>query len=351
MNDSDQLKLSRNLRLVVLGLCLAVSQTGSYGHPHQPAQAADGAAAAAEPPASAREIISGTGEFRYQFVPDKLVLPPQVKIRHGHGLCRDKQGRIYFAYEPQGVDSSTKCLVRFDPDGTGATLLGDNALAQGAPHGLSTQVDLNGSEVLYHANNNGTVSKTTLLGEILWAQRWGPQMGNYKPTDAIAAPGSDRLVVADGYGSSMLHLLKTADGIYAGKSWGGTGTKHGEFNTPHGLTYDPRRGMLLIADRGNQRLEYYSTNGVYHSTVQASAITAPCNADVQGDYVLVPDLNGPVVILDKENKAVSVIEVGKVLGDKGFKHPHDAIWLENGDIVVCTWNPGRLGYWKKVGAN
>jgi len=67
-----------------------------------------------------------------------------------------------------------------------------------------------------------------------------------------------------------------------------------------------------------------------------------------GDYVLVPNLDGPLVILDKENKVVSVIEVGKLLGGQGFKHPHDAIWLENGDIVVCTWNPGRLGYWRKL---
>lgn len=65
---------------------------------------------------------------------------------------------------------------------------------------------------------------------------------------------------------------------------------------------------------------------------------------------LVPDLNGPPVILDKENKVAAVIEVGKLPGHLGFKHSHDAIWLENGDIAVCTWNPGRLGYWRRVEA-
>ena len=24
--------------------------------------------------------------------------------------------------------------------------------------------------------------------------------------------------------------------------------------------------------------------------------------------------------------------------------------LANGDIVVCTWNPGRLGYWRRLPA-
>ena len=75
---------------------------------------------------------------------------------------------------------------------------------------------------------------------------------------------------------------------------------------PHGITYDPRRKLLLTADRGNKRLEYFTLNGLYHSTVEAPEITAPCNADVWGDYVLVPDLDGPLVILDKENKVISV---------------------------------------------
>ena len=41
---------------------------------------------------------------------------------------------------------------------------------------------------------------------------------------------------------------------------------------------------------------------------------------------------------------ISVIAVGLLLGAHGFLHPHDALWLANGDLAVCTWNPGRLGY-------
>jgi hypothetical protein len=62
----------------------------------------------------------------------------------------------------------------------------------------------------------------------------------------------------------------------------------------------------------------------------------------------VPDLDGSLVILDKNNQMISVIEVGKLLGAQGFRHPHDAIWLANGDIAVCTWNPGRLGCWRRL---
>lgn len=325
----------------------AAAFTG-HAHPHHHVDEAPFADAENMPPLEG-PVISGTGEFRYRYVPEKLVLPPEVKMRNGHGLCLDTQNNIYFTFEPEKVEEQTRCLVRFAPDGTAPVLLGsDNALAHGVPHGLNIYTDPAGQSVLYHANNDATVHKTALDGRILWTQKWSPQMGNYKPTDAVSPPAGDRVVVADGYGSSMVHELKAADGVYAGKSWGGLGSAHGEFNCPHGITFDPRRKLLLTADRGNKRLEYFTLNGFYHSTIEAKEITAPCNADIRGDHVLVPDLNGPLVILDKDNQVVSVIEVGKLLGARGFRHPHDAVWLANGDIAVCTWNPGRLAYWQKV---
>ena len=341
------------------GASLAAGAFHAHGHSHSHDHFHDtsfelAAAGPAAPPdyqpAPTGPIVSGAGDFRYQYIPEKLPLPAEVKMRHGHGLCHDADGNIYFTFEPEKVEADTRCLIRYAPDGTNPILLGpDNALAFGAPHGLN--IDLhNGKPALYHANNAATVHKTTLDGQILWTQKWPAQMGNYKPTDAVAPPASDRVLVADGYGSSMIHALKASDGVYAGKSWGGVGAGHGELNCPHGITYDPRRKLLLTADRGNRRLEYFNLNGSYHSSITAKEITAPCNADIRGDFVLVPDLDGPLIILDGDNRVVSVIEVGKLLGAQGFKHPHDAIWLPNGDIAVCTWNPGRIAYWQKLPA-
>ncbi len=336
--------------LLTFGICTTFASLLLQAHPHSgPSDGERSDLAALTSITNTTPIRSGSGAFRYEFVPTKLRLPASVRVRHGHGLCLDKEGHIYFSFEPEVIEAQTRCLVRFEPDGTGATLLGtNNDLAFGVPHGLKFHLEKDGRSVLYHAHNEATVHKTTLDGHILWTQKWSPQMGNYKPTDVLVPPGSDRLLVADGYGSSMIHALRTSDGIYAGKSWGGLGSAHGELNCPHGISFDPRRGLLLTADRGNKRLEYYDLNGFYQSTITAKEITAPCNADIQGDYLLVPDLDGPIVILDRDNQVISVIEVGKLLGYAGFKHPHDAIWLANGDIAVCTWNPGRLGYWKRV---
>ncbi len=340
MNRRDFLQSSASLAALAF-------TAPAHSHHHVDEAPFDATDSSARPASEA--IVSGTGAFRYQYVPEKLVLPAGVKMKNGHGLCLDTEGNIYFTFEPDSVDEQTRSLVKFAPDGTGAQLLGtDNALARGVPHGLNIHIEKDGQASLYHANNDATVHKTRLDGTIVWTQKWAPQMGNYKPTDAVAPPDTDRVLIADGYGSSMIHALKAADGVYAGKSWGGLGSAHGELNCPHGITYDARRKLLLTADRGNKRLEYFTPNGFYHSTIEAPEITAPCNADIRGEHVLVPDLNGPVVILDKDNVVVSVIEVGKLLGGRGFRHPHDAIWLANGDIAVCTWNPGRLGYWRRL---
>ncbi|MGD0537699.1 MAG: hypothetical protein ABSC03_08645 [Verrucomicrobiota bacterium] len=329
----------------------AAGGLAAHAHPHHHFPDHTFELAAADAPLPIGPIISGAGEFRYEYVPARLKLPPEVKMKNGHGLCRDTAGNIFFTFEPEAVEPDTRCLVRFNPDGTHPVLLGhDNALAQGVPHGLNIHIAPDGKAVLYHANNDATVHKTTLDGQVLWTQKWSAQMGHYKPTDAVVPPERERVVVADGYGSSMIHELNPADGIYAGKSWGGLGAAHGELNCPHGITYDPRRKLLLTADRGNKRLEYCTVNGSYHSTIEAKEITAPCNADIWGDHVLVPDLNGPLVILDKDNRVVSVIEAGKLLGAHGFAHPHDAIWLANGDIAACFWNPGRIAYWRRLPA-
>ena len=47
-------------------------------------------------------------------------------------------------------------------------------------------------------------------------------------------------------------------------------------------------------------------------------------------------------------QVVSVVNVSVLLAADNHKHPHDAIFLSNGDMVVASWAPGRLSYWKKL---
>ena len=61
---------------------------------------------------------------------------------------------------------------------------------------------------------------------------------------------------------------------------------------------------------------------------------------------IVADLNGPVAVLDNQHNVISVVNVSVLLAAEQQMHPHDAIFLANGDMVVATWAPGRVSYWK-----
>lgn len=323
--------------------------------------------------AQATRIIGGQGNFQYEYVPEKLALPSSVHMKNGHGLARDHQGNIYFTYESDSVDADTRALIRFDPDGTGAEVLGtDNTLAQGTPHGLRISYEADGV-YLYHSNNQATVHKTTLDGRILWSRNESSLWSNtsfwpFRPTDAVVPPAGARnrdLFVTDGYGQAFIHELTTARGAYTNSSFGGAGSSLSppRFNCPHGINYDPRRGLLVVADRANHRFMYLNFDGTFNSSVpMPDSVSLPCNIDFGFDasHALVPNLgsytdlgkaaNGTVAVLDESNRVVSVVEIAKLLGDQGHQHPHDAIFLANGDIVVCCWYPGRISYWRRLSA-
>jgi hypothetical protein len=47
-------------------------------------------------------------------------------------------------------------------------------------------------------------------------------------------------------------------------------------------------------------------------------------------------------------QVISVVNVSVLLAAEQHLHPHDAIILPSGDIVVVTWAPGRVSYWKHL---
>jgi len=108
--------------------------------------------------------------FQYQYMPDLLRLPSGASMLNGHGLAKDKNGNIYFTFQATSVDDRTRVLVRFNSDGTGGVLLGDdNRLAVGVPHGLRIRTESDGQQYLYHSNNDAIVHKTFLNGSLIWS--------------------------------------------------------------------------------------------------------------------------------------------------------------------------------------
>ena len=308
-------------------------------------------------------IIGGYGDFKYQYMPDRLQLPPGTELLNAHGLVLDpRDGGIILTYEPVHNSSDTHCMIHWSATGLDGKTFGPGpTLCAGTPHGLRLSIEA-GEFFLYHANNAQSLHKTTLDGTIVWALKGPPSADKRflpnKPTWFAAPPGSGRVYMADGYGSNYIHAY-TTDGTYTGYSFGGRGTGPGTFETCHSINWDERVGQLIVSDRENHRHQFFRVsndpaqppNATYVSQFTIKELQRPCNLRNAPDgsgVAVVPALEGPVGILNASNSLVSLVDVAGLLGKEGHLHPHDALLMPSGDLIVATWNPGKLSYWKRL---
>jgi hypothetical protein len=364
-----------------------MSEESQSSVPSQPAEAADhpsrrsflktvGAGAlvtaapaflGAEDKAGAKNPIIGEGEHTYEVIHGWGQLPDHVQWGETHGVAVDEAGLIYVKHRnkaPVPVDA----IVVFDPSGKYVRSFGKEY--HGGGHGIDIRKE-NGQEFLYLCDvTNRVVVKTTLTGEQVWKICYPIEAGVYQkvsqfsPTNVAFAPDGG-FYVADGYGSNYIHQYdKDARWV---RTWGGTGDGPGQMKTPHGIWLDDRPGRdpsLVVADRANGRLQYFTLDGKHLGFV--NEVSFPAHFDIRGSELLVPDLHARVTILDKDNKVVTHLgydpEWTKVVLD-GFKmrgtpdkwpagkfiHPHDACYDKSGNIFVVEWVPtGRVSLLKKV---
>lgn len=308
----------------------------------------------------AAPLMTGSGDARYRVEHDWLVPPEGIRWGDTHGLAQDSSGRIYVSHTVH-PDSATKhAIVVFDANGKFLTSWGERFAGGG--HGLDVRTEGN-AEFLYHCDvNRRRLAKTTLDGTLVWETgaplhaRLGDETlyaheGDWNPTNVAFHPDGD-IYVGDGYGKAFVHRF-SKDG-----EWKATltrpGSGKGETNCPHGLWLDTRgtEPVLAVADRGNRRIQYFSLDGKHLSFV-TDGMRQPCHFKTRGDLLLVPDLSSVVTILDKDNKVVAHLCDGDPTNLRGapreqfipgrFIHPHTAIWLADGSILVAEWVPiGRV---------
>ncbi len=313
--------------------------------------------------------VIGSGAHTYECVHDWLVPPAGLVWGDTHGLCQDREGFIYVAHTVHASSKRPEAVVVFDPAGRFVRAFG--AEFRAGAHGLDIRTEA-GTELLYHCDTaRSRVVKTSLTGDVLWTHGYPDEDPayagapiNFVPTNVAFAPNGD-FFVGDGYGSH--HMLKfSARGEFL-REISTPGQNDGEINNPHGQWVDTRgpEPVLIIADRGNRRLQTFSLDGQHLRTIKdESRLRMPCNFDIRGDLIVCPDLDSQVCLLDR-NYAV-VAQLGDGLAGNGpvgsrrkqtraeftpgqFICPHDAIFLQNGDILVAEWLPiGRLTLLRKV---
>jgi len=138
-----------------------------------------------------------------------------------------------------------------------------------------------------------------------------------------------------------------------------------QMNNPHGNMVDlrdPAKPILLVADRGHGRIVRYTLDDKPIDIIEGTR--QPCHFHELKGNVVVPDLSGPVHILDKDNKIVVSMGQADPEGPKNpprttqnradfvpgqFVNPHGAIFDHTGNIFVAEWvEIGRVTKLRKV---
>jgi hypothetical protein len=314
-------------------------------------------------------LVVGAGAHTYECIHDWLPAPEGLVWGDTHGLAQDSQGFIYVAHTVNASSMRPEAIVVYDAKGKFVRAFGEEL--RGGAHGLGLRKE-GGTEFLYHCDTvRCKVVKTTLTGEVVWSggypkedPAYGAKPIRYVPTNVAFAPNGD-FFVGDGYGSNRMLRFSGAGKFLGEVSTPGKGET--QLSNPHGQYVDLRgpEPVLVIADRGNRRLQTYTLGGQHLRTIKSDPLLRqPCHFDVRGDLMVCPDLDSQVCLLDKDYHVVAqlgdgIAENGKVGSRRGqsraeftpgkFITPHGAIFLNNGDILVAEWLPiGRLTLLRKI---
>ena len=322
---------------------------------------------------SAAQDVIGEGELKFKCKHHFPQLPDEFSWQTTHNVAVDPENNLYVIHEGRAELTSHPSIFVFDSQGKFIRSFG--AQFQGGGHGIEVRVE-DGTPFLYIAayQQVKSIAKLTLDGETVWQQYAPMKSGHYAageasnpekkwgrdrfmPTNFAFLPDGDFLL-ADGYGSFYIHHYDK-DGNWK-SSFGGEGKGEGRFHTPHGIWVDSRDEsdpQVVVADRANHTLQFFSLEGEYRKTV--SGFGLPANIDTNDELMLVPELVARVSLLDRNHNTIATVgdDRERVKADKKkdirkdekqwkqgkFVHPHDACFDLEGNLYVAEWvHSGRI---------
>ena len=327
-------------------------------------------------------IVLGTGDYQYEVTHDWARLPSKFTWQTTHNVAIDKDGFVYVIHEGRADQKDHPSIFVFDPKGKFVRAFGNQF--QGGGHGLEVRQE--GKEQFLYVTGYQhlkTFAKLDLKGETVW-QKYAPMVSGFYASGEATRPekvwGRNRFLptnfafhpdggffLADGYGAYQIHRFSKDDKWLS--AFGGQGKEDGKFNLPHGLWIDDRPGReasVVVADRANARLQWFSLDGKHLETM--TGFILPANLDTYKDLLLVPDLASRITLLDGKNKVITHLgqdpdwakamksakprmrETPEKWQAGRFVHPHDACFDQDGNIFVAEWvATGRISKLKHLG--
>lgn len=335
----------------------------------------------AQDKAGTKAPVIGEGAWKYEWTGDWGELPSSIKWGNTHNVVEDAQRNIYVHHTVYADSEIPDSMVVFDAKGKFIRSWGKEF--RGVAHGMWLRKE-GSDEFLYLTVNAAnpkmqpqpelpaTVLKTTLKGEIVWKVQGPPDIEAYhagangvtppyNPTNLAIAPNGD-VYVADGYGSYYVNRYNRK-GEYL-NTFGGRGSDPGLLREPHGIWMDMRTGspILTVADRRNHRLQRFTLDGKHIDFVEGFRL--PCHFHEQNGNVVIPDLQGRVTLVDKDNRVIEHLgdsnppaaggpirssKTRDVFTPGQFICPHGACFDHEGNIFVVEWvEIGRVTKLRKV---
>lgn len=327
-----------------------------------------------------KPVVIGFGEFQFSCNHRWCEVPRHIKWFNTHGVAIDRSGFVYVVHQGNAA-APCDTVVIFDPTGRYVRSFGKEFAGGG--HGIDIRRE-GKEEFIYLSDiHQRQIVKCDLQGEWVWRIRYPHQSGHYDsvdqfcPTNVAFAENGD-FYVADGYGSHLIHRYNNK-AVWQ-QTWGGEGTRPGQFATPHGLCVDTRRPsqpLLRVADRANARLQSFSLSGELQdvmgkddssegenkdsfNTKRLPGLSFPASIDIWENLLLIADMHGAVLMLDERDQLLANLggssewtrhilqqkemRTNPALWPAGkFIHPHDACFDQDGNLYVTEWLvPGRV---------
>ena len=278
-------------------------------------------------------LCSAVQAQTYEAVADWLKLPAgRETLGPMHGdVAVSRAGEVYVS-----VETERSGVQVFSADGR---YLRSLEKAPADLHGFVIR-DAGDGEHLYGVSLRGQkFVKMTLDGDVVleitrdaipreyWTEnRFSAELGVLL-SGMDVAPNGD-LYVVDGYSSDYVHRFD-GQGKYLG-TFGGKAAPYG-FNILHKIAMDTRFDpvRIIATDRLNNRVVHLSLAGEFLGVVNGELLL-PAAVTVDGDRVIVGELNGRVTILDKAGKAVTHLGTNTEEGVGGNRMPPE------------RWRPGYV---------
>jgi hypothetical protein len=199
-----------------------------------------------------------------------------------------------------------------------------------------------------NTNPSGQVLKMSLDGEVLLRLE-APALAAYtshpySPThvviDSTADGGFGNVWVCDGYGSALV-LVYNAEGALLDVLDGTNGL--GRFDQPHGAFVDRRHGRpeLLVADRGNSRIQVFTLDGTFLRGIGVGDFLTPGHFASFGSEVLVSELHKRIMGIDVDDRVYVALDSSDgAVGEFDSPWPHAP--GHRAGVMRPAVQPGRL---------